>query len=66
MCFDHKITFESALISLKASATCLAVAPPPTSKKFAGSAPWSLIISIVAIARPAPFTATRTMLIKTG
>ena len=33
-----------------------AYAPPPTSKKFAGSSPYNLIISIVAIARPAPLT----------
>ena len=32
------------------------VAPPPTSKKFAGSAPYSLMMSIVAIAKPAPLT----------
>ena len=32
------------------------VAPPPTSRKFAGSPPCSLMRSIVAIARPAPFT----------
>ena len=33
-----------------------AVAPPPTSRKLAGSPPNSLIVSIVAIARPAPLT----------
>ena len=32
------------------------VTDPPTSRKFAGSAPCSLMISMVAIARPAPFT----------
>jgi hypothetical protein len=31
-------------------------APPPTSKKLAGSPPCYLIASIVAIAKPAPFT----------
>jgi hypothetical protein len=36
--------------------TFSAVAPPPTSRKFAGEPPNSLIVSIVAIARPAPFT----------
>ena len=30
------------------------VAPPPTSRKFAGSPPANLIISIEAIAKPAP------------
>src|SRR3546814_9099642 len=32
------------------------LAPPPTSRKFAGKAPFSLMMSIVAIARPAPLT----------
>ena len=32
------------------------VAPPPTSRKFAGWPPWSLMRSMVAMARPAPFT----------
>ena len=41
---------------LKASVTFSFVALPPTSKKFAGEAPLSLIISIVAMARPAPLT----------
>ena len=31
-------------------------APPPTSRKLAGSPPANLMMSIVAIARPAPFT----------
>ena len=31
-------------------------APPPTSKKLAGSFPYNLIISMVAIANPAPLT----------
>ena len=35
---------------------CSALAPPPTSRKFAGSPPDSLITSIVAMARPAPLT----------
>ena len=38
------------------AATVSFVAPPPTSRKLAGSLPASLITSIVAIARPAPFT----------
>ena len=41
---------------MKASVTCAAVAPPPTSRKLAGVPPWSLMISMVAMARPAPFT----------
>lgn len=40
----------------KAAAIYLALAPPPTSKKLAGSAPYNFIISIVAMAKPAPFT----------
>src|SRR3984885_13799340 len=43
-------------ISLNASVTFCAVAPPPTSRKFAGSAPNSLIVSMVAMASPAPLT----------
>ena len=43
-------------ISLNASVTFCAVAPPPTSRKLAGSAPNNLIASMVAIASPAPFT----------
>src|SRR4029077_7254012 len=31
-------------------------APPPTSRKFAGLPPLSLMMSMVAMARPAPFT----------
>ena len=33
-----------------------AVAPPPTSRKLAGSPPNSLMVSMVAMARPAPLT----------
>ena len=43
-------------IILNAAETFSLDAPPPTSKKFAGSSPCNLIISIVAIAKPAPFT----------
>ena len=39
-----------------AFATFSGDAPPPTSRKFAGRPPWSVIASIVAIASPAPFT----------
>lgn len=49
--------FSSAVMILNASVTCSTVAPPPTSRKLAGSPPCSLMMSIVAIARPAPFTA---------
>src|SRR5215469_5021688 len=35
---------------------CSAFAPPPTSRKFAGLPPANFTISMVAIARPAPFT----------
>src|SRR5690606_27172940 len=50
------LTFLFVRMMLKASLTRSAVAPPPTSRKFAGSPPWSLISSIVAIASPAPLT----------
>src|ERR1700676_4228370 len=40
----------------KAFLICSALAPPPTSRKFAGLPPAYLIMSIVAIARPAPLT----------
>jgi len=36
--------------------TCYTLAPPPTSKKFAGYPPFNWMISIVAIANPAPLT----------
>src|SRR5579864_2362757 len=35
---------------------CSAFAPPPTSKKFAGDPPAYLMMSMVAMASPAPFT----------
>ena len=50
------LTFLSERIILNAAETFSFDAPPPTSKKFAGSSPYNLIISIVAIAKPAPFT----------
>ena len=40
----------------KACSICSGEAPPPTSRKLAGSPPASLMMSMVAIARPAPFT----------
>ena len=57
-------TFLSSLMILNAAITCCIVAPPPTSKKFAGSPPCSLIMSIVAIAKPAPFTSERVHVIE--
>ncbi len=50
------LTLGSDRMIPKASVTASSVAPPPTSRKFAGSPPCSLMMSIVAIARPAPFT----------
>ncbi len=49
-------TFGSAVMILKAAATLSLPAPPPTSQKLAGSLPYSLMMSIVAMAKPAPFT----------
>ena len=49
-------TLPSARMMLKASRTASSVALPPTSSKFAGSPPWSLMMSMVAMARPAPLT----------
>src|SRR5512139_2264980 len=43
-------------ISLNASVTFSLLAPPPTSRKLAGMPPYSLMMSMVAMARPAPFT----------
>ena len=40
----------------KALSICSGEAPPPTSRKLAGAPPASLMISMVAMARPAPFT----------
>ena len=49
-------TFGSDRMILNAAVTRSLVAPPPTSRKLAGEAPYSLMMSIVAIASPAPFT----------
>src|SRR5690348_4952528 len=49
-------TLSDERISLNAAVTRSLVAPPPTSRKLAGSPPASLITSMVAIARPAPLT----------
>ena len=50
------LTLSSERIILNASVTRSLVAPPPTSKKLAGLPPCNLMMSIVAIARPAPLT----------
>src|SRR5438105_4803692 len=47
-------TFLFDSMILKAAVTFSAVAPPPTSRKLAGAPPKSLIVSMVAMARPAP------------
>ena len=39
--------------------TSFTLAPPPMSRKLAGDPPCSLMMSMVAIARPAPFTGYR-------
>src|SRR5450631_413480 len=49
-------TFGFEKMIPKAIATRSAVAPPPTSRKFAGLPPCNWIRSIVAMASPAPFT----------
>jgi hypothetical protein len=49
-------TFGFRNMILNASVTFSVVAPPPTSRKLAGSPPNSLMVSMVAIASPAPFT----------
>ena len=49
-------TFGSLSRMRKAFFTCSSEAPPPTSRKFAGLPPLSLMMSMVAMARPAPLT----------
>src|SRR5262249_3081528 len=49
-------TRESARMIRNASMAPASVTPPPTSRKLAGSPPWYLMMSIVAIASPAPLT----------
>src|SRR6201986_3487973 len=49
-------TLGSRRMILKAAVTRSLVAPPPTSRKLAGAIPNSLMMSIVAIASPAPLT----------
>src|SRR5690606_28387560 len=50
------LTLLSERMILKASVTRSLVAPPPTSRKLAGAPPCSLTMSMVPMARPAPFT----------
>src|SRR5262245_1841395 len=45
----------------KAFSICSGEAPPPTSRKLAGSPPASLMMSMVAMARPAPLTMQPTL-----
>ena len=61
MLINIAFTLGSERIILKPFETVSLFAPPPTSKKFAGSPPASLIISIVAIANPAPLTMQPTL-----
>ena len=56
MLMSTAFTFLSDIRILNAFLICSALAPPPTSRKFAGSPPASLMMSMVAIASPAPFT----------
>jgi hypothetical protein len=49
-------TFGSVRMILNAAVTWSLEAPPPTSRKLAGLPPKCLMMSIVLIARPAPFT----------
>src|SRR5262249_22164719 len=49
-------TWGSEVMILNAAATLSLVALPPTSRKLAGDSPYSLIMSIVAMASPAPLT----------
>src|SRR6266850_1394661 len=55
------LTSGSLMRMRKAFFTCSAEAPPPTSRKFAGEPPAYLIMSMVAMARPAPLTIQATL-----
>ena len=56
MLMSTAFTSLSARRMRKAFLICSALAPPPTSRKFAGLPPASLMMSMVAMASPAPFT----------
>src|SRR5438552_13852544 len=55
------LTSGSLIRMRKAFFTCSAEAPPPTSRKFAGEPPAYLMMSMVAMARPAPLTMQATL-----
>src|SRR2546429_5370819 len=55
------LTSGSLMRMRKAFLTCSAEAPPPTSRKFAGEPPAYLMMSMVAMARPAPLTMQATL-----
>ena len=50
------VTFGSEVIRSKADLMAEGVAPPPTSRKLAGEPPFNFMMSMVAMARPAPLT----------
>ena len=54
-------TLGSCMMILNPASTVCALAVPPTSRKLAGSPPLSLIMSMVAMAKPAPFTMQPTL-----
>src|SRR5229473_4616946 len=55
------LTSGSLMRMRKAFFTCSAEAPPPTSRKFAGEPPAYLMMSMVAMASPAPLTMQATL-----
>src|SRR5208283_536996 len=61
MLMSTAFTFLSLSRISNACVTCSSFAPPPTSRKLAGMPPAYLMMSIVAIARPAPFTMQPTL-----
>ena len=61
MLMKTAFTLASLMRIRKAFFTCSAEAPPPTSRKFAGEPPEYLMMSIVAMARPAPLTMQATL-----
>ena len=56
MLTNMAVTLGSEVMRSKACLIAAGVAPPPTSRKLAGWPPLSLMMSIVAMARPAPLT----------
>jgi hypothetical protein len=56
MLISTAFTLESASRMRNAFFTWSALAPPPTSRKLAGLPPANWMMSMVAMARPAPFT----------